>query len=112
MPAIATIVAAASAKVLPGDFQRAPDAPELPALSPARDRQAQQRSPPPAPWGSSVDMRPDLGVQPLPNPGDQGTVSPLPGGSPRPAGEAEGQGTRFTPGGSGTDLGGAGKDSC
>jgi hypothetical protein len=76
---------------------------------------AQHRSPPPPPWGSSVDTRPTFGAEKLPNPGDQGTVSPMPagipGGSPRPAGETEGQGTRFTPGGQGQDLGDAGKDA-
>jgi hypothetical protein len=74
-----------------------------------------QRSPPPAPWGSDV-APPDRGVEQLPNPGDPGRVSPMssgiPGGSPRPAGETEGQGTSTTAGGAGTDLGGPGRDAC
>jgi hypothetical protein len=38
VPKVANIAAAASAKILPGNFHRAPDAPEAPQLSPARDR--------------------------------------------------------------------------
>jgi hypothetical protein len=38
VPKVANIAVAASAKVLRGNFHRAPDAPEAPALSPPRDR--------------------------------------------------------------------------
>jgi len=72
-------------------------------------------SPEPAPRVSDVDMRPTFGAEKLPNAGDQGGVAPLPGGipggSPRPSGQQEGQGTSTTAGGQGRDLGGPGRAS-